>query len=273
MAIDDYLKKELCLPALRARQKPEVLREIASTLAQHPALANVSEETLFNAFMEREELGSTGFGDGLAIPHCRLPGIDQFVVGIAVAPRGVSFEALDGRKVTLFCFLAGPENEPKTYVKVLAEISSIVRSETCRRELTKAPTRTALYEGFLRHALYEQSDPADLNYKLILMVLQGEETVTAVMELLLEMGVRGASVLESESMGKILTNVPLFANFINVLGSAQEYHRTVLTIVPEGQVKRMVASVEEITGDLDKHTGALIAALDLPLVKGTLETV
>ncbi|AKJ63450.1 PTS sugar transporter subunit IIA [Kiritimatiella glycovorans] len=273
MNLSDILNRDLCRVRLHARRKEDMLNEIAEILKEHDALSGFTQEQIAAALREREQLGSTGFGDGLALPHCRLPGLKQFVLGIGLSPRGAAFDALDGKKAHLFCFLAGPEEKPNEYVKVLAEISGVLRNESARRELRKAPTATALYESFMRHASPESAEGGARRRKLLMLVLQEEDLVTEVMELFVEMGIRGASVLESRGMGNILTRVPLFASFMNFLGTREEFHRTVFALVPDEQLPRLIQSIEEITGDMESHSGAMALALDISMLKGSLESI
>ena len=273
MPVTDILKKDLCKPQLHARRKAALLKEVAGILKGDERLADWAEETILDALWERENLGTTGFGDGVAIPPCRLQGLESFVLGVGVSQRGVPFDALDGKPVHLFCFLAGPEEAPNEYVKRLAEISVVLRNERARRELMKSPTSLSLYECFLRYSEPGRPSEASENQKLLMLALQEEQVVTDVMELFVEMGIRGAAVIESHSMGTILTTVPLFASFMNFLGSQEEYHRTIFAVVPEAQLQRVVDAIEEITGDLEKHSGALILALDISVMRGSLQSI
>jgi PTS system nitrogen regulatory IIA component len=273
MDITEVLQKNLCEPHLKSRQKRTVLEEIAALLKQHPSFESISVKEILNALEEREKLGSTGFGDGVAIPHCRLPGLDHFVMGIGVSKRGVHFDAIDNRKVYLFCFILGPEDRPNEHVQILASISQVLKEESAKKELCGAQTATGLYESYLRRAFYKEDAKEAKDLKLLMLVLQDEEYLNDVMELFVEMGIKGVSVIESNGMGKILTSVPLFASFINFLGGAEGYHRTIFTIVPAQQLSRIVSAVEEITGDMDKRTGALALALDISMIKGSLQTI
>ncbi len=273
MDMAEVLQKTLCQPHLKSRQKRTVLEEISQLIKQHEAFENISKEDILEAFEEREKLGSTGFGDGLAIPHCRLPGLAQFVMGIGISKKGIDFDAIDNRKVHLFCYILGPEDRPNDHVKILASISQVLREEPARKELLEAPTSMALYESYLRRAYYEEDFKKAENLKLLMLVLQDEEQLNDIMELFVEMGIRGASVMESDGMGKILTTVPLFASFINFLGGKEEYHRTLFTVVPENQLHRLICAIEEITGDMDKRTGAMALAMDIAMIKGSLQTI
>ncbi len=273
MKIADILKKERCEINLRSRPKPEVIREIAGIFKRAPGLENLREEDIVRGLTAREELGTTGIGHGLAIPHCRLPMGNHFVMVLAVSRRGINYEALDHHRVRIFCAFIGPEDQPEKHVQLLAEISMALRNETARREMIEAPTRTALYENFLSHSIFEIQPNPSRKQKLLMLVLQDEEYFTEIMEVFVEMGIPGAAVLESQGAGQVLTRVPLFASYINFLGEHGAYHRTVFALVPENLVNRLIDNIEGITGDLDKHTGTMILVLDVPLIKGSLQAI
>ena len=273
MKIASILSKERCQINLRSRTKPEVIREIAGIFKSDPALRSFSEDELVLALEAREELGTTGIGHGLAIPHCRLPSVDRFVMVLGISRRGINYQSLDHHRVRIFCSFIGPEDQPEKHVQLLAEISMALRNETARREMIAAPTRTALYENFLSHSIFEIRPDPSREQKLLMLVLQDEEWFTEIMEVFVEMGIPGATVLESQGAGKILTQVPLFASFINFLGEHGAYHRTIFALVPEDLVSRLIDNIEGITGDLDKHTGTMILVLDVPLIKGSLQSI
>ncbi len=273
MDLYKYLRKELCEPDFRSRKKKSSIDELAAIIGRHPAIDGVSGNEIATALKKREELGSTGFGGGLAIPHCRIPGISEFIVGLAVSKRGVNFDAMDGRKVHLFCFIVGPDGEPETHVRILAEVSLILREESVRRELMAAKTRIALYEEFLRHAAPDDIPHETKQHKLVMIVIQNEEYFIDIMELFVEFEIIGASVTQSEGMSTVLTKVPLFAEYINFLGQRSKYHKTIWAVVPVDEIEPLVQRVEEITGDMDKHIGTMILTMDISFMKGSMETV
>jgi len=273
MKIADILSKDCCEINLRARTKPEVIKELAGIFKRNPALKTIDENEIARCLAAREELGTTGIGHGLAIPHCRITGLDRFVMVLAIPRRPINFASLDHHRVRIFCAFVGPEDQPEKHVQLLAEISMALRNETARRKMITAPTRTALYENFLSHSIFEILPDPSRNQKLLMLVLQNEEFFTEIMEVFVEMGIPGASILESQSAGNILTQVPLFASFINFLGSHGSYHRTVFALVPENMVNSLIDNIEGITGDLDKRSGTMVLVLDASLIKGSLQAI
>jgi PTS system nitrogen regulatory IIA component len=142
MRIAELLQFEDVTPALSAESKEEVLGELASGIAaRNPHLES---EEVFRILLEREMLGSTGIGDGIAIPHGKLSKLERPVLSFGRSLNGVNFDALDGRKVFLFFLLLAPEGADGLHLKMLARISRILKDSAVRRELLAAPDAAAI---------------------------------------------------------------------------------------------------------------------------------
>lgn len=142
--LSDLLTPERVKVPLESHTKDEVLRELVQ-LAM-PAADSVALERMVTAVLEREKLLSTGIGSGIAIPHGRTGEVDSLILAAGVAPVPIDFEALDGRPVSLFFLLLGPESAAGAHVRALGRISRIVRHESVRDELSHSTNA----EGFLQ---------------------------------------------------------------------------------------------------------------------------
>ena len=144
MRISEFLSPEAVIADLRAKDKQEVLRELSAALARaHPSL---KEERLVEVLREREKLGSTGIGEGVAIPHGKLAGMTQLLAAFGVSRGGVDFEAIDGRPTHLFFALVAPENSAGVHLKALARISRLFKNARFRASILEAPTAAAIHE-------------------------------------------------------------------------------------------------------------------------------
>jgi PTS system nitrogen regulatory IIA component len=142
--ISEFLSPEAVIADLRAKDKQEVLRELSAALARaHPSL---KEERLVEVLREREKLGSTGIGEGVAIPHGKLAGMTQLLAAFGVSRGGVDFEAIDGRPTHLFFALVAPENSAGVHLKALARISRLFKNARFRASILEAPTVAAIHE-------------------------------------------------------------------------------------------------------------------------------
>jgi len=138
MIIRGLLKKEFIITDLKATGKNDVLEELAQAVAGNNG--GLSAESVARVLLEREKLGSTGIGDGVAIPHGKLAGIEEILVGFGRSRRGVDFKALDGRPVYLFFILIAPDGASADYLKCLARISRLLKDPGIRRDLKEAPS-------------------------------------------------------------------------------------------------------------------------------------
>jgi PTS system nitrogen regulatory IIA component len=136
------LQDDLILEEIEAIDKQGVLREFARLLKSRNRVED--EEKLVRILLERESLGSTGIGDGVAIPHAKLSMCSDMIVAFGRSSRGVEFQAMDSKPVTLFFLLVTPEDKPGDHLKVLARISRIVRNPALRESLRTAPHRQEL---------------------------------------------------------------------------------------------------------------------------------
>jgi PTS system nitrogen regulatory IIA component len=138
MNISDLLNEQLILPNLAGATKQQVLEEIVEHLATVQNGINAGE--LLKALLEREKLGSTGIGNGIAIPHGKLDGLSDIVLVFARSAGGVPFEAIDGKPIHLIFLLVAPANSTGGHLKALARLSRLLKNDGFRRTLLTAAT-------------------------------------------------------------------------------------------------------------------------------------
>ncbi len=143
MRIVDILPETLVVPSLRGRTKDEVLHELAAALAA--ANSGVDAARLVDVLRERERLGSTAIGDGIAIPHGKWPGLQSVVAVFGRHPAGVDFDSLDGRPTHLFFLLVAPEDAVGQHLKALARVSRLLKDAAFRQALVTTADPQQLY--------------------------------------------------------------------------------------------------------------------------------
>ncbi len=141
MALSDLIPGNGVTVELGASSRKQVLQSISELAA---ATTGLNARVIFDAVLQRERLGSTGVGQGVAIPHARLPGIDR-VQGVFVRLRApVDFESIDGRPADLIFLLLAPEGSGAEHLKALARVSRLFRREDIRQRLRAAPDADAI---------------------------------------------------------------------------------------------------------------------------------
>ena len=144
MKILDILPKEAIVPELKARTKREVLEELSDALIG--VKKYLKRDELVEVLMERERLGSTGIGEGVAIPHGKLKDIDQLLISFGRSTEGIDFDSMDGKPAHLFFLLVAPENSAGIHLRALAKISRLLRSVDLRQKLFNASSRDEIFE-------------------------------------------------------------------------------------------------------------------------------
>lgn len=151
MAILRALKAETIIPSLNAVTKEGVLLELANLLAfQFPSL---DKQAVFETLMERERLGSTGIGEGIAIPHGKLKGLEEIFVCFAKSSVGIQFESIDGRPAHLFFLLLAPEEAVEPYLRMLGQITRFLKRSDIRARLMEATSAPAIMTIFTETGL------------------------------------------------------------------------------------------------------------------------
>jgi len=143
MKITDILPAALVMPNLQGQTKEAVVRELAQHLATERPQINA--ERLVEVLWERERLGSTAIGDGIAIPHGKLAGIGEVLGAFGRHLKGVDFQSLDGGPTHLFFLLVAPEDSVGQHLKALARVSRLLKDRDFRARLLAAPDQSELY--------------------------------------------------------------------------------------------------------------------------------
>ena len=148
MKLLDFLKRERIIPRLRSDHKEGVLTELAECLVETHEIKNSREAV--HVLLEREKLGSTGIGEGIAIPHGKLKELKEVVAVFGRSPGGVDFDSMDGAPAQLFFLLMAPENSASTHLKALARISRLLKDRVFREELLEADSQGDLFDIIAR---------------------------------------------------------------------------------------------------------------------------
>lgn len=149
MKISDILRQAQVMASVQAEDKEHVLAEMAQHLCAQSPDINATSDQVLTALLSREHLGSTGVGEGVAIPHAKIPGLKQLVAGFGRTLHGVPFDALDQQPVRLIFVLLVPENSAGAHLKALARISRLLKNSEFRDRLLTLPNQQTLFQAFV----------------------------------------------------------------------------------------------------------------------------
>jgi PTS system nitrogen regulatory IIA component len=144
MKVTEILSPEMVLPDLKGTSKDQVLRELAQGLAAK--LPDINFEELASVLSERERLGSTAIGDGIAIPHGKMRGVTKIIGAFGRHRGGVDFDSLDGNPTHIFFVLVAPEDSASLHLKALARVSRLLKDDEFRKRLINAADAAEIYK-------------------------------------------------------------------------------------------------------------------------------
>lgn len=131
MGISDILSEDMVLAGVEAGNKRGLLEQLSAFVAEKE---NIDKNYIFEAILERENLGSTGYGDGIAFPHARIEGLDKVIAVFARLDKGIDYDSLDSHPVDLIAFMLSPEKSGEDHLQALAVMSRVLKdAETCRK--------------------------------------------------------------------------------------------------------------------------------------------
>lgn len=137
MQFSEFLHPSHVLPELSARTKTEVLAELVRPVI--PLFPSVSPEAVVQILLERERLGSTAIGDGIAIPHGKVEGLDHIAVVVGRSTQGVEFDSVDHKPVHIITLVLAPAGGAGMHLKVLASLARLLRDTSFRQSFLSAP--------------------------------------------------------------------------------------------------------------------------------------
>jgi fructose-specific phosphotransferase system IIA component len=146
MKLSSFLREDLIQLELQSKTKNDVIQECIDLISKAGEITN--KEEFKKTILEREQLETTGIGDGIAIPHGRTDAVKQLVIAFGKSKDGIDFQSLDGNPAYLFFMIASPQNASGVYLRVLAKISRLLKSYDFRTALRNAETPAQVIEIF-----------------------------------------------------------------------------------------------------------------------------
>jgi PTS system nitrogen regulatory IIA component len=244
------------------------LRAIAQIAKKSPLLNDFSEEEIFQGLKEREALGSTGFGDGIAIPHCALENLSDFIVGIVSIPGGIDFDAIDEKPTKLFIFIIAPQEKRNEHIRILSSISSVLRFPENVQEILRAKDAAVIRETFLRHTKMEVVPEVKKEYQQFTVIIQHEDAFDDILTVFTEIGDGFVSVLEAKNARQYLYSLPLFSHFWNE--EQKGFNRIIIAVIRKALSNEATRKINMIIERMEEESGVLLFSQDISYLNGSL---
>lgn len=271
MRLSDVLRQECIKTGAMVEDKAIALCEIAALAKRSSVCKNLSGEVILEALQERETLGTTAFGHGVAIPHCRIQGIRDFVVGAITIPEGVDFEAPDNQPVFLLIFILAPTDRSNTHIRLLSSISMAIQETEVIRKLLLIKDPKQFSETLIQSTGPDIRTDQPTPKCLLHVLVQDEPVFQEILSALSGLEAGSLAVLKAESTRPYLANLPLYADFAGNNGNGSVC-KIIIGIVEQRLRNEIVRRIEAITGPLQECSGVMVTAQNLDYSAGTLES-
>ncbi len=269
MGLAESLKEECIQLRSSANNKEEVLREIALLALRSPVLSKLSEQEIFNALEARERVGSTGFGKGIAIPHCSLENLHEFVVGLLITPAGIDFQSLDKQKTKVFFFIIGPIDKRNVHIQILSSISRLLKTPDVIEQILQEKNTKTVRDHLLKLVRYKEGIEEKKGDCLFHVFIQKEKYFQEILQVFTAVEHASVSVLESSNAGYYLYSLPLFSAMWS--DQSTSFNKVIVAVVSKDLSNDVIRRINMIVEDIDKAAGVLISVQDLFYSSGSIE--
>jgi len=269
MKLENLLRNECIVANSSFDGKDNTLAGIAKVAKNCQLLADVSEEEILVGLRNREKLGSTGFGKGIAIPHCRLESVKEFVVGVITVPDGVDFDAADGEAVKLIIFIIAPDHQSNAHVRLLSAISRALIKPEVVTDIIASDNADAIRQ----HLIGQKTENIDINgkqdKKLLHVIIQKEDIYRDIVQAIATTVTNSLAVVDAENSQSYMQRIPLFADMWG--DETNRFSKMVIAVIEAGLVNEAIRAIETVSGELSKNPGVMVLVQDVAVAAGSLE--
>lgn len=268
MNLVEVVRPECIVARTDIRDKNAALLTAVDAAKRCSVLKDIPDKELLDALKEREEIGTTAFGKGIAIPHCRLAEVSEFVVGIVTSEEGFDFAALDDQAVQIMVFIVGPKDGSNDHIRILSAVSQALLSSDAKKEIVAARTPEAVRESFLRHTRADIHKTRKSGLSQIQVFVQDETLFHDILGQVAGTTTGSLLVLEGENAAAYLHRTPLFARLLR--DEAGGFCRMILLTIDRRLTNETLRRIETTTGHLDERNDVLVTVTNLAFAAGSL---
>ncbi|MBN1696886.1 MAG: PTS sugar transporter subunit IIA [Spirochaetales bacterium] len=250
-----------------ASDKTEVLKEIAALAKRNGILKNITEEAIFAKLAEREEIGSTGFENSVAIPHCSFDTINEFVTGILINKKGVDFKSIDGKKTKIFFFIIGPADQRNKHIKLLSSISRLIKKNI--QTILNAGSKEDILRIIESNTKTEDTKIIEKEKVLFHIFIQTEKYFNDILQILSEVVEGSISVLSTYNAGYYLHKLPIYTSFWT--DEKKKYSKIIIAVVDKTLANNVIRKINTTVETIEKESGILITANELFYSNGQID--
>ena len=258
MNLEKYYNLQAKTMMTDAKNKDEALNAIATSAKASKVLKKISLRQLQKKLKERESIGSTGFGDGIAIPHCSLKEIDTFVIGVMRSEDGIEFNAIDGKPVKLLIYIIAPSNKRNEHIRILSELAKVLKEPEQLNALLKHDDISEFFKDLSRFGQWDENEEIPQEFSQLTVHIQDSRAFNQILELFAEVKGAYVSVIDGNNVGKYLYALPLFSHFMNE--EHKGFHRLIIAVVNTTYVNDIIRKITVIINKYNCSSKVMITS-------------
>jgi mannitol/fructose-specific phosphotransferase system IIA component (Ntr-type) len=269
MELKDVLDQDCVSANVDMGSKDDVLAEVARLAANSPILKDIPKERVLDLLRERESQGSTGFEGGVAIPHCSMDEVEDFVVGVVTSRQPVDFQAMDGNPSQLFFFIVGPKAQRSRHVGLLSAISKVVRSKEAVNKLLETSSAEDLYKTTLRSIVFRSEETPAGPASMVHVFIQRDDVFEDILQVFSETTENSLFVDDVQDASAYLHELPLFSALWTESPNTTVKH--IRAVVRKSHTNDVIRKISLIEDGILETPGVMVAVQDLQYFTGSIE--
>lgn len=269
MDFSKYLDEKCIHIGFNPSNKNDVIEEIARLCKQNPVLESISQETLIKKLLEREQLSSTALSNKVAIPHCKIAGLKEFVIGIVTVPEGIDYHSLDGKLTEIFVFIIAPEEERNSHLRILSNISMYLKEDHNIVKILSTKNAKDLRNSFIKHTFYGNQIETEQAHNLFHVFIQNEVRFNDILEIFTEKTDSHVVVVDAVNASNYLYKMPLFSSFWS--DSSNKFSRIIIGVIPRLKALNAIQQIKNVIKEEGEVPGIMVTMHELAYFTGKLD--
>lgn len=266
MGIKKSLYRECIKIKPESKTKEDLLAEISELAVKSTILEGYEASQIYDLLKTREELGTTGIGKGIAIPHCSIEGLKDFTVGVIISEKGLDFDAIDNKPVNLIFFIVGPKERRNEHIQILSSISKLGKSTDTISALSTEASVDRVYEILTTEESGAETEHAQKERCMFNVFIQLEDVFDDILEIFSAEDEAAIAVTETRNAGYYLHTMPLFATFWS--NDNRTFSRIITAVVDKSSSNDIVRRINMLSESGSTVEEVMITVQDLFYTSG-----
>lgn len=268
MCSSPILNNKLITLNSKAKNKKEILAEIANIASSNAQLSKQSKQEIYDKLLLRENSSSTALTNSIAIPHCSIDNINDFVIGIIRTIKPVLFNSNDKSMTKLFIYIIGPTTKRNKHIQIISSIAKALSNESLLNILLEEDSIEDITKAFNSTLIFREEKKYLQEQSKITIVIQKEEYFDELIKML-SGEIQGSIVVyEAESASRYLHKIPLFASFWG--GMEESFCKVITIIIDTIEINNTIRKVKELVPNIENESGVLLTVSDIKYSMGSL---